>query len=110
MQVSMKMDVPATVKKKGKYYISCCPLIDVCSQGETQKKSLENLVDAISLFFISCFERGTLDEVLKSCGFVPSKAQIITKKALKPFPSRYKSVNVPIPFNIKKIGSTACHA
>lgn len=102
MRIAMEMSMPATVKKKGKFYISCCPLMDVCSQGETKKKALYNLSDALSLFFVSCFERGTLDEVLKQRGFVAAKRPTLHKHALeKPFADRFESVTVPIPFLIK---------
>lgn len=100
MQIAMKMKVPATVKKKGGYYISCCPILDVCSQGETKEKALHNLVDAISLFLMSCFERSTLDEVLKKCGFVLAKK--VVKK--KPFPERFESIDIPIPFLVSRVG------
>src|SRR3990172_2232757 len=108
MQVRMEVKLPASVKKKGKYFISCCPILDVCSQGETKSKALENLAEAVSLFLASCFERGTLDEVLKSCGFTPTKS--LTAKQ-KPFPERFESIDVPIPFWIKhKKGHEVCHA
>ncbi|HLE17534.1 MAG TPA: hypothetical protein VI728_04520 [Syntrophales bacterium] len=106
MQVALKIKVPATVKKKGDYYISCCPILYICSQGATKKKALDNLVEAASLFLISCFERGTLDAVLKKCGFVAKKAVM-----MKPFPERFESVDVSIPFWIKHEKDTrACHA
>ncbi len=108
MQVAIKMKVPATVKKKGKTYVSCCPILDICSQGETKKKALDNLADALMLFFVSCFERGTLDEVLKESGFVAAKTMPLKKK---PFPARFESLDIPIPFHIvhKKDAHNHCH-
>jgi len=35
------------------------------------KRSSKNLEDALELFLVSCFDRGTLDQVLKECGFRP---------------------------------------
>ena len=55
----------------GAYYISVCPPLDVYSQGETEEIALANLAEALRLFIESCFERGTLEEVLKGCGFAP---------------------------------------
>lgn len=98
MQIAMELKVPASVKKRGKYFISCCPVLDVCSQGATKKKALDNLTEALSLFLLSCFERGTLDKVLKGSGFVPAKAGIKDK----PFPSKYETLDIPLPFHIKK--------
>lgn len=107
MQVAMTMKVPATVEKKGKYFISCCPILDVCSQGETKKKALDNLVEALSLFFISCYERGTLEKVLNESGFVPAKRVVVRER---PFPEKYESLTIPLPFQIKhKRDTELCH-
>lgn len=71
-RVEIKMKVPILVEKDEPGYISRCPPLDVCSQGETKKQARENLIEAMQLFIESCFERGTLDSVLKDCGLVPS--------------------------------------
>ena len=94
-QVLMRVELPATVKKKGKWFISTCPLVDVTSQGETEEKAIENLVDALSFFFVSCFERGTLDDVLTECGFIPAG-----KPGFSHFPKNTFPIDVPIPFLI----------
>jgi len=67
--LTISAKLPYAVVKKGKWFISSCPILDVYSQGRTEKKAKENLVEALSLFFSSCFERNVLDEVLKECGF-----------------------------------------
>jgi predicted RNase H-like HicB family nuclease len=71
MRIAMEFKVPARIRKKGKWFISSCPLLDVHSQGHTSDEAQRNLVDALSSFLISCYERGTLDEVLRDAGFVP---------------------------------------
>ncbi len=91
----MKFELPATLKKKGKWFVSSCPLLDVKSQGETEEKAIENLVEALTLFFVSCFDRGALDEVLKECGFTPAG-----KPGFSHFPKNTFPVDVPIPFLI----------
>jgi len=101
MRIDMRLSLPAEVKKQGDWYVSRCPILDVYSQGETQKKALENLVEALRLFFVSCFERGTLDAVLKSCGFTAMKTAKPAQAAKGP-----KYVDVPIPF---RTSSKACH-
>jgi predicted RNase H-like HicB family nuclease len=97
MQIIFNVKLPAKVKKQGRLYISCCPVLDVFSQGENKEKSLENLRQALKLFFLSCFERGTIDEVMKSCGFTPIERRVVKAK---PFPKRYESINIPLPFQI----------
>ena len=67
--ISFHMKVPVTVKKKGEWYISCCPILDVFSQGKTHDKAVSNLIEAMQLFVGSCYERGTLDQVLIESGF-----------------------------------------
>ena len=57
----------------GAYYVSACPPLDVLSQGKSAEAALANLAEALQLFIESCFERGTLEEVLKDCGFVPGR-------------------------------------
>jgi len=43
--------------------------LDVYSQGKSENKTKGNLVEALSLFFLSCFERGTFYTILRECGF-----------------------------------------
>jgi predicted RNase H-like HicB family nuclease len=71
--VTFHASLPIKIKKKNKYYVSCCHVLDVWSQGETKMKATENLREALQLFLIDCFERGTLDKVLKESGFTSSK-------------------------------------
>jgi predicted RNase H-like HicB family nuclease len=71
MRIAMEFKVPARIRKKGKWFISSCPLLDVHSQGHAREEAERNLVDALSSFLISCYERGTLEEVLRDAGFVP---------------------------------------
>ncbi len=65
MRIAMEFKVPARIRKKGKWFISSCPLLDVHSQGHTHDEAEHNLVDALSSFLISCYGRGTLGVVLR---------------------------------------------
>lgn len=73
--VKFEFKLPAHVKKQGNLYIACCPLLDVYSQGDSKKEALANLKEALVLFVESCFERGTLDQVLRSSGFYPAEGK-----------------------------------
>jgi predicted RNase H-like HicB family nuclease len=86
--LTISAKLPYSVVKKGKWFISSCPILDVYSQGRTEKKAKENLVEALSLFFSSCYERNVLDEVLKECGFTAG-----TSTTRKPV-SRVASKNI----------------
>ncbi len=67
--LKFEFNLPAEVKKSGKLYVAKCPLLDVYSQGNNKKEALVHLIEAIQLFVESCFERGTLDQVMRDCGF-----------------------------------------
>ena len=66
ISVQFKLQLPVKIKKRAKWFVASCTILDVHSQGETQAKAKKNLVEALSLFLISCFERGTLGTVLKT--------------------------------------------
>lgn len=99
-KIIINFNLPISIKKKGKWYIASCLVLDIFTQGETTSKAKSNLNDAISLFITSCLERETLDAVLKECGFVLSAA--------KTLPQKNNYLEVPIPFTQKS--PDVCHA
>lgn len=83
LSFEFKAKLPVSIKKRKKWIVASCSLLDIHSQGNTEDLAKKNLSEAISLFFTSCFERGTLDEVLKERGFelmhavpTPHKSQV----------------------------------
>ena len=105
--VIFTMRLPMKIVKKGKYYVSSCPVLDVHSQGLSQRQAEKNLKEAISLFLLSCLERGTLDAVLKECGFVA-----VPEAAMQPLKKQPREgyINVPIPLLWNKTRKTPCRA
>ncbi len=98
MRIAMEFRVPARIRKKGKWFISSCPLLDVHSQGRTRDEAERNLVDALASFLISCYERGTLDDVLREAGFVP----VAEARALDTALAKGEiELTVPLPFVIE---------
>ncbi len=95
--VTVNLKVPFVIHKKKKWFVASCPVLDVHSQGETEEQAKKNLGEALYLFFVSCFERGTLDEVLKKCGF---KVQHEIRKKTLSLMRKESFINVPIPFYI----------
>jgi len=67
--IQIHFKFPYRFKKAGKWIVASCPPLDVHSQGKTELQAKKNLIEALSLFLESCHERGTLDAVLKECGF-----------------------------------------
>ena len=106
--VTFSAKLPLKLIKRKKWVVASCPILDVHSQGETPEKAKKNLTEAISLFFISCFERGTLDSVLKQCGFTPKKGFPLRKTSKPATPQDY--INVPIPFVVNQGSQPRCHA
>src|SRR5437867_11651143 len=97
LQVRMELIVPAVVRKKGKWYVSSCPLLDVHSQGRTEQEAKHNLIEALVEFLLSCFERGTLNELLREAGCVPVAE---APRHAAPVPRGAQPVRVPLPFVI----------
>jgi len=93
---TVTVSLPCRIRKEGKYYVSWCYPLDVFSQGETPDKALKNLEEAVSLFITSCIRRGTLERVLKDCGFV------LSPKRARPLPKKRKEheITIPLPFII----------
>lgn len=108
MQITIQFnaDLPVVVKKREKWFVATCPILDIHSQGDSKEQARTNLGEALSLFFVSCFERGVLDDVLKGCGF---KAVNPIQPAIKPIVSREDYISVPIPFLVDQNSSTQCH-
>ena len=79
--VSIRMHLRGYVKKeKPGMYVSYCPALDLCSQGETAKKARENIVEAVQLFIESCLEDGTLHNVLRESGFYLAREKAPKKR------------------------------
>ena len=95
--VNVQMNLPAAVKRDGRYFVSWCPVLDVFSQGATEAEALENLVEALRLFLESCIVRGTITQVLKDCGFTVVSDPATRRKIREHgFPEKYEAVRVPI--------------
>ena len=98
IQVTFKLHLPMEIRKKRKWFIANCPVVDVCSQGTTEDQARKNLTDTLILFFMSCYERGTLDAVLRSCGFIPAALDEATTETGNNEPDNF--IDVPLPFMI----------
>ena len=107
MQAVLSFKLPALIAKGERFYISTCPVLDVSSQGKTKKEALDNLKEALGLFLISCFERGTIDRVLKESNF---EAMHLKHFKPKKYAAKYTSINVPLPFKIPAPVAELCPA
>lgn len=74
-RIRFGLTVPAEVREDEDHFVSFCPALEVYSQGPGEEAALDNLAEALQLFVESCLARGTLDRVLKDCGFEPEAAE-----------------------------------
>lgn len=100
-KVFFHISLPAKTTKKANIYISSCDVLDIYSQGYSEKESRENLIEAVKLFITTCFERGTLDRALKECGFQALKTKAKPTKG-------HGFIKVPIPFSAKGACLSEC--
>lgn len=87
MNILFKVILPVSVHREDGLFVSFCPVLDVMSQGKTDKEAIHNLIEATQAFLLSCYERGTLDQVLKDCGFQPitraNPSPVTEKKSMR---------------------------
>jgi len=83
----LSLDLPVQVKRKAKHFVIGSPDFDVWIQGETKQEAEANLQEALTLFFESCIEAGTLFAVLQECGFTPKREEVVLKRQKKASPA-----------------------
>lgn len=92
--IRFEVQVPIKVFRDGGVYVSHCPVFDVSSQGETPDDAKINIIEALTGFLITCYEMGTLDEVLKECGFIPG----VAPQRYEPCGKDEDIIDIPLPF------------
>lgn len=103
----MNVKLPFKMIKRKNWYVAKCQVLDVSSQGENEKKAKENLIEALSLFLFTCFENGTLDAVLKECGF--SAVPLPMKRKLQRT-QKAEYIDIPLHLLASSSGQNRCHA
>ena len=103
--LKFELKVPVEVHKGATAFIARCPIFEVSSQGKSPAEAKKNLVDALSLFITTCFEMGTLDQVMKECGFKPRK----TATGALSLKKDQELLSVPLPFMVSS-QRHSCHA
>jgi predicted RNase H-like HicB family nuclease len=93
--VTFTVSFPIEVKKEVRYYLASCPTLDVWACGKTQQRAVEGLKETLQLFLAYCFDHGTLEMVLKDCGFTSLKKPLGQDSA-----RRLNEIDIPLPFVI----------
>jgi len=111
MNVSIQINIklPVKIEKREEWYVSSCPVLDVFSQGNTEAEAKRNLEEALAMFLASCFERGTLDDVLRECGFDSIQSHPMPD-ALDTGTSMEDHVDIPLYLLARYAGESQCHA
>jgi predicted RNase H-like HicB family nuclease len=107
-KITLTAKLPIQIKKKMKWYLAECPALDVASQGETEAIAKKNIAEALTMFLQSCMERGTLDAVLKQCGF---KSVVEHNQDIEPseLSSGQEYVDIPLYLLSQFEGNRQCH-
>ncbi len=97
--ITMNLPVKFEEGENPEIIIASCPLLDVWTQGRGLEEAKKNIAEALNLFVISCLERGTLEAVLKECGFAPDQRKA-PKRAppLEEPPAYDEYIDVQIPY------------
>ena len=70
--LTITIKAPVDIYQDGSVFVAKCARFDVITQGNTFEEAHENLIEALTLFIETCFEMGTLEEVLREAGFKPA--------------------------------------
>ena len=103
------LQLPYATKRDGASHVARCPALDVYSQGPSHRKAVTNLADALRLFLMSCYERGTLDQVLRDSGFRPASPTRRTS-TMKTASKQFDTLMVPLPFLVDTRRKELCLA
>lgn len=95
--VKVELSLSVRFHKKGNWWISQCPDLDLYSQGHTKSEAKTNLEDALAFFIESCVDRGTVFQVLEEAGFRPAKSGELRTSGRKKTRKSLR-IEVPLPF------------
>jgi len=107
-RIEINVQLPCVVEQEQELFVSSFPTLDVVSQGYTKDEALDNLVEAAALFFEECFNMGTLDDVLKQCGFSVNRAIEPLPAYANTSPEDYLSVPIPFLASMMNAETRAC--
>lgn len=100
----MTIKLPIKLTRKEKWVLASCPALDVFAQGSSEEDAKKNIMEAMNLFLTSCLERGTLEAVLKECGFVPGEPVPMSPEAGE------DHVDIPLHLLSQFSSFDTCHA
>jgi predicted RNase H-like HicB family nuclease len=109
IQITFTAKLPIQIAKKAKWFVASCPALDVASQGGTEEEAKKNIAEALSMFLRSCYERGTLDAVLKQCGFKPAMEHDLLGNIESMSPTKQEYVDIAVHLLSQFEDNRQCH-
>jgi predicted RNase H-like HicB family nuclease len=94
-EIRLNLPVEEAYKKRTKLWVICIPTLDLCAQGSEKAEARKNLREVSSLFFETCFENGTLFEVLKDSGLSQKSINVTATTARD---DGYIDIAIPLDF------------
>ena len=70
--VMQQIKFTSHIFKEGEAFVSFCPELGVSSCGDTLEEARRRLVEAVRLFLEESQRMGTLEDILREEGFVPT--------------------------------------
>lgn len=74
-KVDIKISLPVSFLKEGKYFIAYTPVLDLSTSGKTFEETKKRFIEVVQIFFEELLEKRTLNEVLLDLGWQKIKNQ-----------------------------------
>jgi predicted RNase H-like HicB family nuclease len=65
----IKAELPVIIFKEGKKFVAYSPALDLSTCASTFEQARKRFAEAVDIFFQEILEMGTLEDVLKECGW-----------------------------------------
>jgi predicted RNase H-like HicB family nuclease len=112
--ISYKLKAGVYLEDASGVYVSCCPALDLVSQGETHDEARRAINEAATMYLHHCKARGILDDILDGLGFEPATDEddveeddeFVDVRELSDF--EVFDIEVPLHLIASKGGAEAC--
>ncbi|MCD4780048.1 MAG: type II toxin-antitoxin system HicB family antitoxin [Candidatus Omnitrophica bacterium] len=97
---SLNLKLPVQIIKENDAFVAYTPALDLSTQGDTYEEAQQMFEELINVFFAELIEMGTLEKVLKECGWIEVKTK--AKKEWRPperlvLSDKTQSFKIPCP-------------
>ncbi len=93
---ALMVNLTVNVFQDGHQWVAYTPSLDLSTCGHTIKEAQKNFEEAVDLFLEGCARKGTLDAVLKSCGWVRTSRPVPHYEPPRSYTTN-QPISIPIP-------------